>query len=182
MWMMLRARRNPLRRQYRQQRRLLRHGKLVWGYLIVAHDSLFEASFDQPLFDAPVVVVFDPAGADIADLARAAERIGAVVFDQEPAAAHLASFESWFEGDTDSPLSTAVPLDLADGRAMRCARLMVVRKHLPLSCLRSPWLPLLVDPDAGDGCIIVPRRYWDAATRRVWQTGAAPAAQSAERV
>jgi hypothetical protein len=58
-WMMLRARRNPLHRQYRQQRRLLRHGRLVWGYLIVAHDSLFEASLDQPLFDAPVVVVFD---------------------------------------------------------------------------------------------------------------------------
>ena len=175
LWMMLRARRNPLRRQYRQQRHLLRHGTVVWGYLIVADHSLFEASLDQPLFDAVAGVVFDPAGAEIADLARAAERIGSVVFNPDQAAAHVASLVAWFNGDTNNPLSTAVPLDLSDGRPMWCSRLMVVRKHLPLRCLRSPWIPLLVDPGAGDACIVVPRRHWDAMTQRSWQTGAAPA-------
>jgi hypothetical protein len=182
LWMMLRDRRNPLRRQYRRQRHLVRHGSVVWGYLILAHDSLFEASLDQPLLDAPAVVVFDPTGGDISDLARAAERIGSVVFNPDPAPLHGASLVAWFNGGMDSPLSTALPLDLSDGRPMRCARLMVVRKHLPLRCLRSPWIPLLVDPGADDCCIIVPRRYWDAATRRAWQTGAAPAAQSTARV
>lgn len=178
-WMVLRARRHPLRRQYRQQRHLLRHGSVVWGYVMVAHDSLFEAPLDQPFLDAPAVVVFDPAGGDIADLARVAERVASAVFNPDPASSHVASLVAWFNGGTDSPLSTAVPCDLSDGRPMRCSRLMVVRKHLPLRCLRSPWIPLLVDPGACDCCIVVPRRYWDAATRRAWQTGAAPAAQSA---
>jgi hypothetical protein len=181
LWMLLRARRNPLRRQYRRQRHLLRHGSVVWGYVILAHDSLFEASLDQPLLDAPAVVVFAPAGGDIAELARAAERIGSAVFNQGPATSH-ASLVTWFDEGMKSPLSTAVPLDLSDGQPMRCARLMVVRKHLPLRCLRSLWIPLLVDPDATDCCIIVPLRHWDAPTRRVWQTGAAPAASSIARV
>jgi hypothetical protein len=181
-WMMLRARRHPLRRQYRRQRHLLRHGSVVWGYVIFAHDSLFEAPLDQPLLDAPAVVVFDPAGGDIADLARVAERVGPAIFNPDSAPLHDASLVTWFNGGMDSPLTTAVPPDLSDGRPMRCARLMVVRKHLPLRCLRSPWIPLLVDRGACDCCIILPRRHWDAVTRRIWQMGAAPAAQSAARV
>jgi hypothetical protein len=182
LWMVLRTRRHPLRRQYRRQRHLLRHGSLVWGYVLVAHDSLFEAPLDQPLLDAPAVVVFDSIGGDIPDLARAAERIGSAVFNPDPAAPLDGSLVAWFNGCMDSPLSTAVPHDLSDGRPMRCSRLMVVRKHLPLRCLRSPWIPLLVDPGASDCCIILPRRYWDAATRRAWQTGAAPAEQSGAKV
>jgi hypothetical protein len=65
LWMVLRTRRHPLRRQYRRQRHLLRHGSVVWGYVLVAHDSLFEAPLDQPLLDAPAVVVFDSIGGDI---------------------------------------------------------------------------------------------------------------------
>jgi hypothetical protein len=38
--------------------------------------------------DATAVVVFDPAGGDIADLARVAERVASAAFNPDPAAPH----------------------------------------------------------------------------------------------
>ena len=182
LWMVLGARPHPLGRQYRWQRHLLRHGTVVWGYLVTADDNLYAAPLDQSLFDAPAIVVFDPNGGKLPGLARTAERITAAISNPNSAALDVASFLAWLHGGTDIPLSTAVPHVLSDGQPMRCSRLMVVRKHLPLRRLMSPWIPLLVDPGVCDYSIIVPRRHWDTVTRRAWQTGLAATARPTAKV
>jgi len=176
--MVLRARRHPLRRKYRQQRHLLRTARSLGAYVMVAHDSLFEGHWTSLSLTLGGCGLSTGRATSPSWLESPSGRLSR--FHPDPASSHVASLVAWFNGGTDSPLSTAVPCDLSDGRPMRCSLLMVVRKHLPLPCLRSPWIRFWWIPAPANCCIVVPRRYW---TRRPVAPGrleAAPAVQSAK--
>jgi len=99
------------------------------GYVMVAHDSLFEAPLDQPLLDLRRLWSSDPAGGDIADWSSA-ERVASAVFNPDPAVVSC-RFPSW-PGSTGARTAPqhSRSLRLVRMAAMRCSRLMVVRKHL----------------------------------------------------
>ena len=169
-WIHLFERRNPLRRQYGWHPHLLRHGRVVLGLVINAEEVLWQEAREQHVVDGAALVLFAPDLA-VDDAGELLEQVVARVWDDtDNDDEDVEDFRSMLDEQAPYPLAVAVPESLTRGTRVLCSSLMVVRRYVPLGRLRSPWVPLLIDPSACPFATVLPARYWDPLWRQSWNT------------
>jgi len=166
LWMLLR--RNPLRGQYLRQRHLLRHGQLALARVITANRLLYRAPRDEWRFDAPAIVLYTLDVADCPSSEELLDDLAARLSDPHDDATEW--FARTMAETRGLPLTVRVPEAHSGPLAVYCTTVMVVRRHLPLGSLKSPWLPLLVSP-ATRFAVVLPPRFWGAEMRAAWIRG-----------
>jgi len=165
-WMLLR--RHPLRGQYVHQRHLLRQGQLTAARVITANRLLYRPPRDETRFDAPAIVLYTLDAADCPSSEELLDDLAARLLDPHDDATEW--FARMMARSRGLPLTVQVPEDYSGGAAVYCTSVMVVRRHLPLGSLKSPWLPLLVSPSTRFA-IVLPMRHWGAEMRAAWVRG-----------
>lgn len=150
---------------YRQQTRLLREGRIVWGALVQANNQLFEPG---PM-DLPAMLVYS---LDPHFDARPAElrEIGAKVFalkGTQPADPELASLARLITDEVDRSMGLRLP-PVFTACEMRSAVFMVCREHIPSGVLTSGKFPILTHPDTA-AVMIVPFEFWPAELTVLWR-------------
>jgi hypothetical protein len=148
---------DPLQRCYGQIEDLLRHGDVIWGYVVQANSLLFRPGPEA----APADVLYGarPDEEIPPERLRAAAEAAFALKGRKLADPALAGIGGALAAEMDRH----PPLDLPDfvthGHSMRMAIVMVHRVFLPSRYLSSQFLPLLVSRER-DVVALLPARFW----------------------
>jgi hypothetical protein len=146
---------DPLWRAEAERPVLLRRGRLVKSWVVMANEFLFTPG-ERP---SPALVVYAPH--DDAD-GEALESVTATVLGlrrAKPVDADLAALAADVFDPKARPMARPVPPSLAEGRTLRIATVLVYRSHLPRPYLAASLLPLLV-LDETPSVIVLPSQLW----------------------
>ncbi|MEM8805453.1 MAG: hypothetical protein AAGF01_05440 [Cyanobacteria bacterium P01_G01_bin.38] len=155
--------------QYRDQFRLLRTGKIVWGYLVQANTLLFEAGPKNH----PAALVYSPDPTfhnNLPALASLAKDLFALKNQTltHPETEELKIFADAITSEVRGLLNVEIPRHSTWGKQVYFTTLTVHRKHLPTGYLKLGWFPLLIAPDTSSAVMILPERYWSANLKTLW--------------
>lgn len=172
---------DDLRCVYRDQRKLFKEGKVVWGHIVQANNALFEPGKGN--YPADMLYSLDPYfDNNLEALERIAHRLyglkGKEVEDEE-----ARYFSDAITDEHTRVLNVQLPKSLSGGREVYFTTFMVHRKHLPTGYLVSGWFPILALPGASDATMILPSKYWAADLIPLWNpdTGAVSEAVKGHR-
>ncbi len=130
---------------------VLRGGKVVWGYIVQANETLYQNQRIDMLA-VPAVILYSPDAyfdGDPLELKRIAERLY-----RAKESNFLRNESSFF---TNKRLSDAV----TDGREVYASCLMVYRPHFPLYMATDGLLPLVASPSERSA-FALNLKYWTA--------------------
>lgn len=159
----------PLAVFYRERRRMLARGVVVWAAIVQANKSLF-APADH---DAPAEFVYAPDPTEPVDpgwLLDVASDLfalkGRADLDAElqPIADHLTNERTYSFG-------RLVPRSYIAEHAVALTSALVFRRHLPGKRLTGRLVPLLVADEAPRVAMIVPQRFWPGEMRKAFAAG-----------
>lgn len=161
---------------FKQQRKLLQQGKVVWAALVMANSQVFKPGRD----DCPGLLIYslDPYyDARPQELHEVAQKIYQLknTKQEDPELARLADLVT---GEADRSMGWRVPEELSL-RDVRGAIFMVFRKHIPKGLLQGSQFPILVHPDT-QAVMLAPFELWPVELIRDWKT--AGAARSLEDI
>ncbi len=150
--------RDPLRRVLRDQRKLYRHGSIVWGALVQANLLLFEPGPE----DLPAAIAFS-TDEDVDASAPALAQVARKLFHAKE---NEVEDDDWRDigaklaDEHRRDTQVIVPSKLTWGAPVTMSAVLVARKHLPNRVLSGSVFPLLVAPSISDWVIVLPSRFW----------------------
>jgi hypothetical protein len=161
-------RHHPLRAQYAWTRHLLTRGRVRIAHVVSPPDELRAPEDDwTESTHALLLVVAEGHGWQGGPaLCAAIDRMPAP--DDTPGMSEVEQF-SVALGRNAFPLLLPVPSSLVEREPVSCTSTLVSRRDIPLGCLRSMWLPVLIDPESCPFTIVVPLGYWGPVVRRWWK-------------
>ena len=149
---------DQLRKIYRVQRDIWKHGSLTWGSFIQANSLLFEPGDDQhPL---AMMYLVDPEqtyrASEMHDIAYRLFYAKENDVEHESWAMHGA----WLANEMSR--SAAIPVDpaLTHGLRLECGAAMAQRNHLPFGYLSGRFFPVIRAPQISDYALILPSHLW----------------------
>lgn len=146
---------------YEQQRRLLTHGRVVWGMVIAANSELEEPKGEDRM--GVVLVGVHPIFENRLDLLAKG--------------AHSFASKETTVGDRTVPFWTLLGLHLLKGvpvpsdpkgTRLKTCPVLFVRKHLPLGYLSGGPIPLLIHPDGEGAVMVLPCEFWTPELLKWW--------------
>jgi hypothetical protein len=160
---------DALRLPYRYQQRIRDQGKVVWGAVVQANQTLF---VPDPI-DAPASVIFseDPW---FDDHPTALVRIADALYKlkgTQPADAQRRAFADLLTVETARGMRFPVPTSMSGGRAVYHSSIVLPRKHLPGGRLGDRLLPIFLDPADTGAVLLVPAAYWPRRFLASWAEG-----------
>jgi hypothetical protein len=143
------------REQYRHLRNVIRHGVPVTGYIVQAHEALYQPGRDT----LPCVVLFSfspEVEQDAGYMHHLAERIFALKNSEQedPDLKFLAALTT-----DECPIPyrrRRLPFSFTDGSTIYCADLWVKRAYLKNGMLETSALPCLAEPGEVGGLELIP--------------------------
>ncbi len=147
---------------YREQRLLLRYGRVVWGFLVQANEQLFQpGEVDCP---ADLIYALDPSwDGRLGELAAVADRLFATK------GSPVDRLSQALADEHVRLMRYPLPEWLLAEEAAYNAAVMVIRAHLPDGVLQRRFVPLLVDPDKTEVALILPARFWSEGLLAAWR-------------
>lgn len=157
---------NQVVRPFRDFDTLLKHGRVVWGYIVQANSDLFAPGSKWSLG----VVVYDVAGKQSPkDLAAIASQLSALSdtdnfkqlqFDNDnPLHVEVFSIGQLLNSGRISFIGSKVPQLISD-YPLHLATVCVERKHLPGNMLLLPYVPIVISDLCHGSAMIFPEKWW----------------------
>lgn len=158
---------DPLSEIGKQQLRLCKEGKIVWGSLVQANKLMFSAGNEE----CPGLLVYSPDAyfdARTDELAKLGSRIFSLKNTQptDPAERKLADMVT---DEMDRAMGWKLP-PVMTARDVRTAAFLVFRKHIPNGILSNGLFPILIHP-ATQAVMIVPFEFWPKELILLWKQG-----------
>lgn len=151
---------------FRERSRLLKTGRVAWGYTVQANALLFEPGGD----DCPGEVVYgvDPAvPVDVHALKRVAHRLYELKGTQQ-ADPGLSKFSRYLADEYAREFGLQVPQCICDQTPYAVSTVFFSRKHLPNQVLSKGLFPILVSDTQPQVAMVLPSRFWSKNLRRFW--------------
>jgi Suppressor of fused protein (SUFU) len=162
----------PLLDTLLRQKEIWRHGKIVWGHVIVANRCL-KLPGDQ---DLPGEVVYSLTASDAEALEKLpliAEALAEAKFAEQLTEAFAPEEQDIIEHlrlETDRAFGLAVPASFAEGLACFTSTFWGHRDHLPEGALGGRLVPLLVLARKVHDVLIIPGKFWPQELTAPWST------------
>ena len=159
------------RRLWRDQRKLLDHGRIVWGHVVQA--SLFVYESGRRDGGAIAIYSLDPkADAEPSALAQTAMALDALR-DHPPDDPDLVPFADLLNDEHEAPLRRPVPPQINHGLESVLTTLYLYREHLPSRVLRGRLLPLIACPEQTPALMVLPHWHWPWQFKASWHQSVA---------
>ena len=160
---------DPLQLFFKERRRMLRTGIVVWGAFVQANSRMSVRGVgDSPgevIYCPDPLAIFDPdwllgvAG----ELSTTKDEVG-LPPDLEPIGEYLAE-------DSTRAFGRIVPRSVVGDRELALSTVLIFRRHVPGKRLCHPLVPLLVAAEPPRIGMIVPQRFWPREMRTAWAAG-----------
>ncbi len=158
---------DKLRTILRDQSLLRAQGRIVWGFLVQANDSLFRSD-NQSTLPANVIyspdTFFDDGVSSLLGLARGIFELKGTV----PGDLHLKQFALAVSNETLRTMRLRVPPALSEGREVFFTTCLIHPPHLPGGWLADSHFPLVICPEKTDAVMVLPSAYWPDVLRSSW--------------
>lgn len=152
---------------YDEQELLINEGKIVYGRIVHANDSLFQPGFS----DSPACIVFSEDNyfdEHINELSEVANSLYALkrrqIEDEK-----LKKFADDITDEMTVLYNVQVPKLITKNKSVYYTTIMVHRKHLPERYLKLIWFPVLVLPIRTKAAMILPSKYWPKQLKKMWK-------------
>ena len=151
----------------RYQHALRDRGRVVWGFLVQANQTLFDPTNRQTL---PANVIyspdpyFDTRVSFLQSLAQGLfELKGTSPGDQE-----LERFAAAITDELARTMRLTLPGSLCEGREVCLTTCLIQPSHLPGGYLADGYFPLVICPEQTEAVMILPVDYWPQELRQTW--------------
>lgn len=163
---------------YRDQDLLYAEGKVVLANIFKANTHLFKSGE----YDCPAAVVYseDPY---FEENFNELEIIVSQLIDISNGYCDYSEFRNIsriLNEEMSAHFNILLPQSMCEGRKVYFTTIMVHRKHLPASYLKSTWFPMLVCPSRTKASMILPYYFWDKNLAKMWMMKERPRRKAME--
>jgi hypothetical protein len=137
-------REEPLKVVYRDFKKLVGDGDIVFGYIIDASPEIYSEGEN----DLPATIIYS-LDAEFYDRDRL-KNVGVKVRESGQYKSYLKS----------RVFSKILPTGITEGKEVYITTIILCRKHLPMRILSRDILPVIVMPNETNASIVVPKYYW----------------------
>lgn len=161
------ARGDELRTVLRDQNTLRDHGRVVWGFLVRANQTLFRRKNRLVL---PANVIYSP-DSYFDDRAAVLQDAAGGIFplkETSPGDDELGRFARAVTNELARNMRLPLPPTLCENREAYFTTCLIQPSHLPGGRLAKGVFPLVICPEKTDAVMILPSRYWPEELRAAW--------------
>ncbi|MFI4910995.1 MAG: hypothetical protein ACIAQZ_04955 [Sedimentisphaeraceae bacterium JB056] len=151
---------------YRDQWKLLKNGRVVWGRLIQANELLYRRGFSS--HPATIVYSLDP---QVDSYTEILDETAVKLFGlrgKQLVNPQLQILADKLEDEMVMDMKLLIPPSFTEGIECFYACIMVDRKHLPTKRLSYNRFPILVNPEQTNTTMMLPYRYWSESMVLKW--------------
>ncbi|MDP4180113.1 MAG: hypothetical protein Q8942_03365 [Bacillota bacterium] len=149
---------NRFEATYKNQKILLRKGRIVIANIVQANSLLFKPG----KFDCPAAMVYseDPYFEQQPDILKSIAHGLFAIKGKKLDDEELQSFSDILADEMVPMFNVQIPGKIAYGKKVYFTTFMVHRKHLPNGFIDFGYFPALIYPEKTEASIILPSRYW----------------------
>jgi hypothetical protein len=153
---------------WRDQHALRDQGRVVWGFLVQANQSLFDPGNRWVL---PASVLYSPS-TYFDDRVPLLEGVARDLFRLKgnmPEDEELKPFARALTDEMARPMRLQLPRSLCEGKKAYLTTCLIQPSHLPGGYLAVGYFPLLIWPEGTKSVMVLPARYWPEELRELWR-------------